>query len=142
MSSHETTYRGADSYETDRGSHSAFRIEAGTAKLLIDPFLSDNASWDKRWTGYHRVSIGDGEARRPHGQAQGANWRRRHSAKSARPLVSYTVEVVRSVSMTRAGGLYRQQNSFTQAAYRGLFPGDIYAARGHICYTDRFLSHP
>jgi L-ascorbate metabolism protein UlaG (beta-lactamase superfamily) len=26
--------------------HSAFRIEAG------DPFLSDNPSWDKGWSGY------------------------------------------------------------------------------------------
>src|SRR5260370_25943891 len=25
--------------------HSAFRIEAGAAKLVIDPFLSDNPSW-------------------------------------------------------------------------------------------------
>jgi len=25
--------------------HSAFRIEAGAAKILIDPFLSDNPSW-------------------------------------------------------------------------------------------------
>ena len=32
--------------------HSAFRIEAGAAKILIDPFLSDNPSWDKGWTGY------------------------------------------------------------------------------------------
>src|SRR5262245_42459851 len=29
--------------------HSAFRIEAGAAKVLIDPFLSDNPSWDKGW---------------------------------------------------------------------------------------------
>jgi L-ascorbate metabolism protein UlaG (beta-lactamase superfamily) len=29
--------------------HSAPRIEAGAAKILIDPFLSDNASWDKGW---------------------------------------------------------------------------------------------
>jgi len=27
--------------------HSAFRIEAGAAEILIDPFLSDNPSWDK-----------------------------------------------------------------------------------------------
>ena len=27
--------------------HFAFRIEAGAAKILIDPFLSDNPSWDK-----------------------------------------------------------------------------------------------
>ena len=31
--------------------HSAFRIEAGAAKMLIDPFLSDIPSWDKRWIG-------------------------------------------------------------------------------------------
>jgi hypothetical protein len=29
--------------------HSAFRIEAGAAKILIDPFLSDNPSWHKGW---------------------------------------------------------------------------------------------
>jgi L-ascorbate metabolism protein UlaG (beta-lactamase superfamily) len=32
--------------------HSAFCIEAGAAKILIDPFLSDNLSWDKGWSGY------------------------------------------------------------------------------------------
>jgi hypothetical protein len=32
--------------------HSAFRIEAGAAKILIDPFLSANPSWDKGWRGY------------------------------------------------------------------------------------------
>ena len=26
--------------------------EAGAAKILIDPFLSDNPSWDKGWSGY------------------------------------------------------------------------------------------
>ena len=31
--------------------HSGFRIEAGAAKILIDPFLSDNPSWDKGWIG-------------------------------------------------------------------------------------------
>jgi hypothetical protein len=31
--------------------HSAFRIEAGAAKILIDPFMSDNPSWDKEWIG-------------------------------------------------------------------------------------------
>jgi L-ascorbate metabolism protein UlaG (beta-lactamase superfamily) len=31
--------------------HSVFRIEAGAAKILIDPFLSDNPSWDKGWIG-------------------------------------------------------------------------------------------
>jgi L-ascorbate metabolism protein UlaG (beta-lactamase superfamily) len=32
--------------------HSAFRIEAVAAKILIDPFLSDNPSWDKGSSGY------------------------------------------------------------------------------------------
>ena len=32
--------------------HSAFRIEASAAKILIDPFLLDNPSWDKGWSGY------------------------------------------------------------------------------------------
>jgi L-ascorbate metabolism protein UlaG (beta-lactamase superfamily) len=32
--------------------HSAFRIEAGAAKILIDSFLSDSPSWDKGWSGY------------------------------------------------------------------------------------------
>ena len=27
-------------------------IEADAAKILIDPFLSDNPSWDKGWSGY------------------------------------------------------------------------------------------
>jgi L-ascorbate metabolism protein UlaG (beta-lactamase superfamily) len=31
--------------------HSAFRIEAGAAESLIDPFLSDNPSWQKGWIG-------------------------------------------------------------------------------------------
>ena len=31
--------------------HSACRIEAGPAKTLIDPFLSDNPSSDKEWIG-------------------------------------------------------------------------------------------
>ena len=31
---------------------SAFRIEAGEAKILVDRFLSDNASRDNRWSGY------------------------------------------------------------------------------------------
>jgi len=26
-------------------------IEVGAAKILIDPFLSDNQSWDKGWIG-------------------------------------------------------------------------------------------
>jgi L-ascorbate metabolism protein UlaG (beta-lactamase superfamily) len=32
--------------------HSAFSIEPGEAKTLIEPFLSDNPSWDKGWSGY------------------------------------------------------------------------------------------
>ena len=32
--------------------HSAFRIEAGEAKILIDPFLSDNPSRDNGWSGH------------------------------------------------------------------------------------------
>jgi hypothetical protein len=31
--------------------HSAFRIKAGAANILIDPFLSDNPCWDKGWIG-------------------------------------------------------------------------------------------
>jgi len=31
--------------------HSAFRIEAGDAKILIDPFLDGNPSWGKGWEG-------------------------------------------------------------------------------------------
>ena len=29
--------------------HSAFRIDAGDAKILIDPFLTNNPSWGKGW---------------------------------------------------------------------------------------------
>ncbi len=36
--------------QTWRGS-SAFRIEAGEAKILIDPFLSDNQSRESGWSG-------------------------------------------------------------------------------------------
>ena len=32
--------------------HSAFRIEAGAAEILIDSFLSDKPSWDKGWSSY------------------------------------------------------------------------------------------
>jgi L-ascorbate metabolism protein UlaG (beta-lactamase superfamily) len=32
--------------------HPAFRIEAGAAKILIDPFLSDNLSTDNGRSGY------------------------------------------------------------------------------------------
>lgn len=31
--------------------HSAFRIEAGEAKILIDPFLSGSPAWGKSWEG-------------------------------------------------------------------------------------------
>ena len=31
--------------------HSALRIEAGEAKILIDPFLSDSPSRDNGWSG-------------------------------------------------------------------------------------------
>ena len=33
------------------GTRSTSRIEAGAAKILIDPFLSDNPSWDNGWSG-------------------------------------------------------------------------------------------
>ena len=32
--------------------HSACRIEAGEAKVLIDPFLFDNPFRDNGWSGY------------------------------------------------------------------------------------------
>ena len=32
--------------------HSAFRIEAGEAKILIDLFLFDNSFRDNGWSGY------------------------------------------------------------------------------------------
>jgi hypothetical protein len=28
------------------------RVEAGAAKILTDPFRSDNPFWDKGWSGY------------------------------------------------------------------------------------------
>ncbi|MCR4265444.1 metal-dependent hydrolase [Nitratireductor sp. ZSWI3] len=31
--------------------HSAFRVEAGAARILIDPFLSGNPSWGQSWEG-------------------------------------------------------------------------------------------
>ena len=31
--------------------HSAFRVEAGGAKILIDPYLTDNPSWGNPWEG-------------------------------------------------------------------------------------------
>jgi L-ascorbate metabolism protein UlaG (beta-lactamase superfamily) len=54
--------------------HSAFRVEAGGAKILIDPFLSGNPSWGKGWeeaaegithvllTHGHNDHVGDAEA--------------------------------------------------------------------------------
>ena len=36
--------------QTWRG-HSAFRIQAGDAKLFISPFLSDDRSRDNGWSG-------------------------------------------------------------------------------------------
>jgi hypothetical protein len=47
--SKEINDRGDNSHETDMVR--PFRIEAGAAKILIDPFLSDNPSWDKGWIG-------------------------------------------------------------------------------------------
>ena len=37
--------------QTCRGQF-AFRIEAGEAKIFIDPFLSDNPSRESEWNGY------------------------------------------------------------------------------------------
>lgn len=54
--------------------HSAFRVEAGGATILIDPFLSGNPSWGKGWEGPaegvthvllthgHNDHVGDAEA--------------------------------------------------------------------------------
>lgn len=43
--------------------HSAFHSEAGEAKMLIDPFLSDNPSRHDGWSGYftgkHSTEGGD-----------------------------------------------------------------------------------
>src|SRR5215469_12342926 len=39
--------------------HSAFRIEAGEAKILIDSFLSDNPSGDKGWSCYLTGEVTD-----------------------------------------------------------------------------------
>ena len=36
--------------------HSAFRIEAAGAKILIDPFLTGNPSWGKSWERRPRAS--------------------------------------------------------------------------------------
>ena len=38
-------------------SHSAFRIEADAAKILIDPFLSDNPFWAKGGSAAQRDEI-------------------------------------------------------------------------------------
>src|SRR3979411_2911643 len=35
-----------------RHGHSAFRIEAGAAQILIDPFLAGKPSWERGWRGY------------------------------------------------------------------------------------------
>jgi hypothetical protein len=51
LSGKETNGRGENSDETDMLRPFPFRIEAGAAKILIDPFLSDNPSWDKGWIG-------------------------------------------------------------------------------------------
>jgi hypothetical protein len=50
FSSKETNDRGDNFDETTWYGHSAFRIEGGP-KILIDPFLSCNPSWDKGWIG-------------------------------------------------------------------------------------------
>ena len=54
--------------------HSAFRVETGEARILIDPFLSGNSSWGKGWeeaaegvthvllTHGHNDHVGDAEA--------------------------------------------------------------------------------
>ena len=47
----QTNDRGTISMKLTWHGHSAFRIEAGAAKILIDPFLSDNPSWHKGWIG-------------------------------------------------------------------------------------------
>jgi hypothetical protein len=36
---------------THRATLTLSSIEVGAAKILIDPFLSDNPSWDKGWIG-------------------------------------------------------------------------------------------
>src|SRR5262245_44612206 len=46
--------------QTWRG-HSAFRIAAGEAKVLIDPCLSDNPSRDNEWSGSLRNSTQGGD---------------------------------------------------------------------------------
>jgi L-ascorbate metabolism protein UlaG (beta-lactamase superfamily) len=35
-------------------------VEAGAAKILIDPFLSDNLSWDNGWSGYLQANTDAG----------------------------------------------------------------------------------
>jgi hypothetical protein len=46
-----TNDRGDNFDETDVVRPFRIRIEAGAAKILIDPFLSDNPSWGKGWIG-------------------------------------------------------------------------------------------
>ena len=43
--------------------HSAFRIEAGAAKILIDSFLSDSPSRDKGWSDLGGKNSTEGGAR-------------------------------------------------------------------------------
>jgi L-ascorbate metabolism protein UlaG (beta-lactamase superfamily) len=43
--------------------HSAFRIEAGAAKILIDPFLYDIPSWHKEWIGSRAGEATQGDGR-------------------------------------------------------------------------------
>ena len=45
----QTNDRGDNFDETDVAR--PFRIEAAAAKILIDPFLSNNQSWHKGWIG-------------------------------------------------------------------------------------------
>jgi L-ascorbate metabolism protein UlaG (beta-lactamase superfamily) len=40
--------------------HSAFRIEAVEAKILIDPFLSDNPSRDNGWSRFLQAELDTG----------------------------------------------------------------------------------
>ena len=76
------------------------------------------------------------------GQAQGANWRRRLISRLQQcRKTKFLADFSRVSRMTRAGRLYPNRIPSAQAAYRGLFQGDIYAARDQICYTGRFLSH-
>jgi len=48
ISSRDTNY----SYETNMARPFRISHRGGAAEILIDPFLSDNGSWDKGWRGY------------------------------------------------------------------------------------------